>query len=132
MTGDTIHIRVEPAEEFHDSIREDLRAIDEGRDLEDANVLSVPDLATLSRILSETNLELLRAIAAHEPESMRALARAVERDIKNVSEDLEFLGELDLVEFETDGRAKRPIVPYDDIEVEVPVRDDADRGGLVA
>lgn len=121
--SETLHIQVETADEFFEQVKQDAAAVNEGSDIDDVDVLSVPDLATLSRVLSKTNLELIQAIAEHEPGSMREAARLVERDIKNVSEDLNFLAELDIVEIETDGRAKRPVVPYDDIEVDIPVRE---------
>jgi len=121
--NDTLHIQVETTDEFFEQVKSDAAAVDEEGDINDVDVLSVPDLATLSRVLSKTNLELIRAIAEHEPGSMREAARLVERDIKNVSEDLNFLANLDIIEIETAGRAKRPVVPYDDIEVDIPVRE---------
>jgi len=131
--SDTLHIQIETADEFFEQVKNDAAAVDEDSDVDDVDVLSVPDLATLSRVLSKTNLELIQAIADHEPDSMRAAARLVERDIKNVSEDLNFLAELDIVEIETVGRAKRPVVSYDDIEVDIPVRDSSENSNsLVA
>jgi len=131
--SNTLHIQVETTDEFFEQVKSDAAGLDEGGDVDDVDVLSVPDLATLSRVLSKTNLELIRSIAEHEPDSMREAARLVERDIKNVSEDLNFLAELDIVEIETAGRAKRPVVPYDDIEVDIPVREsDGNSSSLVA
>lgn len=133
MSNETLRIRVETTDEFFDALTDAAAAIEEGNDVDDTEVVSVPDLATMSRVLSETNLELIRAIAEHDPSSMRETSRLVERDIKNVSEDLHFLHELGIVEIETTGRAKRPVVPYDDIEVDIPVRGDSDgRDNVVA
>lgn len=53
---------------------------------------------------------------------MRELAEVVDRDIKNVSQNLNELEQLGLVEFVNEGRTKRPVVPYDEIEVAYPVR----------
>jgi predicted transcriptional regulator len=130
--SDTLHIQIETTDEFFEQVKEDASAIDDGADV-DVDVLSVPDLATLSRVLSKTNLELLQTVAEYEPDSMRETARLVERDIKNVSEDLNFLAEIGVVEIETDGRAKRPVVPYDDLEVDIPVRESGENNSsLVA
>ncbi|MDR5674766.1 hypothetical protein RH858_16725, partial [Halalkaliarchaeum sp. AArc-GB] len=71
------------------------------------------------RLLSPANLQLLRAIREHEPESMREAADVVDRDFKEVHRNLTELEALNVVEFETDGRAKRPIVRFDEIDVEV-------------
>lgn len=72
------------------------------------------------------NLQLVRAIAQHEPSSMRELAGVVGRDIKNVSANLNELAALGLVDLIEEGRAKRQVVPYDELEVVYPVRG---RGG---
>lgn len=126
MTGETLHIRLETTDEFFASIRDDASAVDDDEALYHLEVLSVPDLSTLSRILSRTNLELIRTIAEHEPDSMRETARLVDRDIKNVSEDLRFLERVGVLSTEEHGRAKRPRVPYDDIEIDIPVRPNSD------
>jgi len=73
-------------------------------------------------LLSAKNLELLRAIASEDPESIRALARTVDRDVKNVSTALDDIEALGLVEFERDGQAKRPTIWYDDIEIAVDLQ----------
>jgi predicted transcriptional regulator len=65
----------------------------------------------------------LRTTASEKPDSVRDLARRVDRDIKNVSTALNELEELGLIEFETAGRAKRPVVWYDDIAVDIPLVD---------
>jgi len=69
-------------------------------------------------------IDPLRTIARDEPESMREAARLVERDIKDVSSNLERLAEYGIVEFVEEGRSKRPVVPFDDIEVRLPLRGD--------
>jgi predicted transcriptional regulator len=120
----TLHVRVEPHEAVEDRVAAKLRAIDEGQraELDGDPVLSVPDEETLEAILSSKNLELIKTTATAEPKSLRALARLVERDIKNVSEAMGRLAELGLVDLETEGRAKRPRVPYDELEVTYPLR----------
>jgi predicted transcriptional regulator len=119
MTDRTLHITVESTAEFFEGAVADLRALEAGSNLDDRYVLSLPDEQALARLLSAKNLELLRTIASEGPESVRALARAVDRDVKNVSTALNELEALGLVEFERDGQAKRPTVWYNDIEIEV-------------
>ncbi len=122
MTDDTLHITVESTAEFFDAAAADLRALETDEEMTDRHVLSLPDEAALARLLSAKNLELLRAIASEDPESIRALARTVDRDVKNVSTALDDLEALGLVEFERDGQAKRPTIWYDDIEIAVDLR----------
>jgi predicted transcriptional regulator len=59
--------------------------------------------------------------------SIRETARLVDRDIKQVSENLERLDEYGVVEFVEDGRAKRPVVPYDEIDIRLPLRGTVER-----
>lgn len=119
----TLHIRVETGTNVFDDLQDDLAAIDRGEDVEpdEDPVLSVESVAALSRMLRETNLELLRAIAEHEPESIRATARLVDRGPAEVLENVNELADYGLVRLEQDGRAKRPVVWYDAIEIDVRI-----------
>lgn len=117
MTRTTLTVRVESDDQFHDHIQEDIRRLEAGDDLEAVHVLSLHDEQSVARLFSPANMQLLRTIAREQPESMRATARLVERDIKDVSQNLNELETLGVIEFERHGRAKRPIVPYDDIDV---------------
>ncbi|QZP36817.1 transcriptional regulator [Halobaculum magnesiiphilum] len=77
----------------------------------------------LARVFSPRAIELLRTIASEEPGSMREAARLVGRDIKDVSRNLDRLAEYDVIEFVEEGRSKRPVVPYDDIRIDLGLRD---------
>lgn len=131
MTTNTLHIRVEPTDEFFEAALEDIRRVEADEELDDEYVLSLPDEEALERVLSAKNLELVRIIATQEPESVRELARVVERDIKNVSTALNRLEEIGLVEFESEGRAKKPSVWYDHIEIDVHLAPDVDDSDIV-
>jgi predicted transcriptional regulator len=115
----TLTVRLESDEEFHEEVREQLTALEESNDITDPHVLSLPDEQALSRVLSPANIELIRTIATAEPSSMRETARLVDRDIKEVSRNLNELAELGVIRFETEGRSKRPIVWFDRIEVDI-------------
>ena len=75
----------------------------------------------LHRVLSDTNLRVLEAIAAHDPESLRELGRVLDRDIRGVHDSIATLKEYGFVELRQDGRAKRPVVWYDELEISVPL-----------
>lgn len=99
-----------------------LATLDEGGDVEPREPrLSVADLETFGRIFRPTNLELLEAIVEHEPESIRALARIVDRNAPEVHGNVHELVDYGLVELEENGRAKRPVVWYDEIEADIPL-----------
>lgn len=120
----TLHVRIEGGGAFFDRVEEAAEAVDAGDEVEGTGErgLSLPDEEALARVFTAQNLQLVRAVAQHEPSSMRELADVVGRDIKNVSRNLNELAELGLVDLVQEGRAKRPVVPYDEIEVHYPVR----------
>ncbi len=121
MTTNTLHITVESTAEFFEAALEDVRRLEADEEVDDEYVLSLPDEEALERVLSAKNLELVRTIATAEPESVRELARLVDRDIKNVSTALNRLAELGLVELEDVGRAKKPTVWYEHVEIDIPI-----------
>lgn len=125
MSPTTLRIRVESTEQFHDEVLDDLEALEAGEVTEDKYVVSLPDEQALSRVFNERNLQLIRTIADEDPESMRETARLVGRDIKEVSRNLNELAQLGVVRLEDEGRAKRPVVWYDEIDLTVSVHSDS-------
>jgi predicted transcriptional regulator len=85
------------------------------------HVLNFENPSDLRALLTDRRVELLRSIMAERPESIRGLAERVGRDVKTVHDDLQILAEYDIVHFEQDGRAKRPFVPYETIEVNLEI-----------
>ena len=61
-----------------------------------------------SSLFSERRLELLREIMRREFESIRKLAEELNRDVKNVWQDLSLFEKHGLIEFECHGRRKVP------------------------
>lgn len=110
-----------------DRIAEPLDALDSGETPESYLERVYHDPDELHRITRPKNLELLRTIVREEPVSIRATARLVDRDVRQVHRNLEELESLRLVEFEDTGHAKRPQVWYDEITVELPL--ELDEGG---
>lgn len=123
----TLSVRVGDADELHREARERVRAAERGEDLDERHVLNFEDEADLARLVSETNLELLRAIANRDPESMRQVEEIVGRDHKEVHRNLRELEALGVVELVESGRSKRPVVRFDELEITVPIRRDETR-----
>lgn len=57
---------------------------------------------------------------------MRDVARLVDRDIKEVSRNLNELAELRVVKFEQEGRAERPVVWFDHLKVDTDIGGEID------
>ncbi len=85
------------------------------------HVINFQNPSDLRALLTDRRVELLRSIMADRPESIRQLADRLERDVKTVHDDLRLLADYDVVHFERAGRAKRPFVPYDTIEVTLEI-----------
>jgi predicted transcriptional regulator len=88
--------------------------------------LSFETTDQLAQIFTPRAIDLLQAIAQDEPASIREAARLVDRDIKQVSENLDRLEAYGVVAFVDEGRAKRPVVEYDEIDIRLPLRHGAD------
>jgi predicted transcriptional regulator len=73
--------------------------------------------AELHQLLSPANFEFLRAIRQDEPESTRAVAELVDRDFKKVHRILTELDALNVIDLIEEGRSKRPIVRFDEINI---------------
>lgn len=82
-----------------------------------------PDTLVLARdraatVFHDRRLEILDHLAENDPESVRALAAALDLDKGVVSRDLQALDRLDVVEFEEAGRAKAPRLKHAHVAVE--------------
>lgn len=120
----TLEIRIGERDRTRRETLERIEAAQQGESVEERHVLNIERERDVTRVLSEVNLELIRTIAKHEPASMRETAELVDRDFKEVHGNLTELETLGLIEFEQDGRAKRPIVPYDDIQLDIDLSGD--------
>ncbi|MDL0126547.1 hypothetical protein [Halobacterium salinarum] len=116
----TLHVQIKSAD--RSDLEEHLKAIDTGEDVDPSEpTLSIENLETFGRVFRSTNLELLKAIVEHEPGSIRELARLVDRNPPEVLENVNELADYGLIELEEDGRAKRPVVWYDEIDADIPL-----------
>lgn len=116
-----MHIRFEQGNE--NRVRETLAALDRGETPDPYLERVYHDPGELHRVTRPKNLELLQTLARKQPASIRETARLVDRDVRQVHRNLEELAELGLIEFEEKGRSKRPLVWYDEIDVELPLHE---------
>lgn len=81
------------------------------------------DTLVLSRdragvVFHDRRLRIIDYLAENEPDSVRALARALELDKGVVSRDLRELAELDVIEYVENGRATAPRLKHRHVVVE--------------
>jgi predicted transcriptional regulator len=83
--------------------------------MEGVQVLS---FESAERVLTEKRREIIDALRTEDVESVRQLAELLDRDKAQVSRDLGVLAEHGVVQYEKDGRAKRPYLVQEHIVVE--------------
>lgn len=75
--------------------------------------------AHVQHLFSPERVEIVQSIVADPPESIRALARRLDRNPGDVNRDVHALVDYGVVELRPDDPAKRPVVPYDRVRIEV-------------
>ena len=78
--------------------------------------------AALFRVLSPKRWELLEKLQMGAPMGVRALARAIERDVRRVHDDTQALIEVGLVEKDSTGKL---FVPFEEIRAHFALRKQA-------
>jgi len=116
----TLVVTVSSSGEFHDDVRGAIQALDAGEEVDSTPTISFGSYDELMETLTPRVLDLIEAIRRYEPESINETARVVDRDVKNVHEELTRLAQLGILYFEEEGRSKRPVVWFDDLLIELP------------
>ena len=112
-------VTVKSDEEFAADVEEGIRKLKAGEEVDPGHTVSFDTQEHLMETFSPTRLALVRTVAEEEPASIRETARLVDRDVKNVHEDLTLLEQLGVVWFEEEGRARRPVFPFDELVISV-------------
>jgi predicted transcriptional regulator len=116
----TLVVTVSTSGEFHDGIRSSIRSLEGGGSIDSPPTLSFGSYDELMETLTPRVLDLIEVIRGEEPESINETARVVDRDVKNVHEELSRLAQLGIIYFEEEGRSKRPVVWFDELVIELP------------
>jgi predicted transcriptional regulator len=67
-----------------------------------------------------TTLDFIGTIRQDQPTRINEAARAADRDVKNVHEQLTRLKNMDVIYFADEGQSKRPVVWFDELIMLVP------------
>ena len=116
----TLVVTVKSSSEFHDDISEGIEALRRGDGVDSPPKLSFTSYDDLMETLTPRVLDLIEAVRREEPSSINETARIVERDVKNVHEELSRLARLGIIFFEEDGQSKRPVVWFDELVINLP------------
>jgi predicted transcriptional regulator len=110
-------IKALPAERARAAAVERAERWDRGEEV--PHVVNFEDRARLRKLLTDRRMVLLETVMQRPPESIRALADRLGRDVHDVHDDLHLLTVYGIVYFEEHGRAKQPYVPCDTVRIEV-------------
>jgi predicted transcriptional regulator len=116
----TLVVTVKSSDEFHDDVTEDVESLEHGDSVDATPTLSFTSYDDLMETLTPRVLELIEAIRREEPSSINETARVVDRDVKNVHEELSRLAQLGIIFFEKEGQSKRPVVWFDELVINLP------------
>ena len=120
-TETTLHVKYMEPDDALEKPLEGIRSMKEGEKKEETPMVVVTTKEDLNRVTRDTTIDLINAIAEHEPASIRETARLVDRSPIDVKKNLDELERIGLVRLEREGGAKRPVVWYNKLELEVPV-----------
>jgi len=106
---------------------EAIQQLQDGESIDQPAIVRFSDESQLTDVFNERTYRLIQVIRDEKPDSIRETARLVGRDKKNVHEELTTLEALGVVRFVENGRAKRPVFPYENLIVTPLARSSDDR-----
>ncbi|WP_137284604.1 HVO_A0114 family putative DNA-binding protein [Halorussus salinisoli] len=113
-------------QEMHEEGRKAIQQLTHGEPVDTPPTVTFANEKQLDKVFNERTYTLLRVIRDQQPQSIRETARLVDRDVKNVHEELTKLEALGIIQFDENGQSKRPIFPYDDLIISPFAHDQGD------
>jgi len=89
-------------------IVEDLFKMLEKKHRED--ILFIERQIRMFEALTKKRVEMIKAIMEKHPASIRELANILDRDVKNVFDDLRLLNKMNIIDLTREGRCVKPVV----------------------
>ncbi|MGR3303418.1 MAG: HVO_A0114 family putative DNA-binding protein [Candidatus Scalindua sp.] len=124
MKVKNIRLEIKSEDEFINEAKGVMKKLSKGVNVRAKSIISFESLGVMRKFITDERLRVLKTIKKYQPSSVYELAKILKRDIKNVSNDVNYLESIDLLEVKrtTKGRSKStPLVKYDKILLEIPV-----------
>jgi len=118
---DTLWITVGSVETMFDAAIAQLGSDGEA----DEAVRSFDSVVDVRQLLTDRRIELMRSIMTAGPDSISGLADRLDRNYSDVHGDVQVLADHHIVYFDSDGRTKRPVIPYNRVRVDIEVVGDS-------
>ena len=119
-----VKIGIKSFEDVLNNVKETMKKLERREKVKKERGIYFENLKAFRRALTEKRLEMLHVIKEKQPSSVYELAKILNRDIKNVTMDIEYLEQVGLVELKrTKEKRERiiPLVEYDKIDLEIAV-----------
>lgn len=112
-------IGIKSKQDFFGELERDWVAIDKGKKApEPIHRVYFESAEVLSKVITRQRHHLLKVLHANGPLTVRALAALLERDYKNVYEDVKILEESGLTERDSKNHV---LAPYEKLTIELPL-----------
>ncbi len=113
-----ITIQIKSLDEALDEFVETAEKIKKGEKVKSKIATYIADAETARSIFTDSRIRIIQFLKEKKPESIYALAKLLNRDFKNVYEDVMFLAELGIIgikEAKTGRHQKQPILLSDQL-----------------
>ena len=119
MDKRALQIGIKSQNEFFDELEELAKRIDRGDyHVPEPQRVYFESAEALSKVITRQRHNLLKVLHAKGPLTVRALASLLERDYKNVHEDVKILEESGLIERDSKNHV---LAPYEKLTIELPL-----------
>ena len=119
-----VKIGIKSFEDFLEGAKDVMKRLEKGEKVKRQSGVYFENLKAFRKALTEKRLEMLHVIKEKHPQSIYELAKMLNRDIKNVTQDVEYLKQVGLVELKrTEEKRERiiPFVGYELIDLQIAV-----------
>lgn len=120
--GGVLTIQSNPLEESFGDLKDSVKAIERGEGV-NQHVLNFESPDLFRKLLTPKRLEMIQWLMENDrPESIRDLARKLDRGKGEVHDDLDILEQYGIVYYKQEGQAKQPFIPYDEIDIDIKIK----------
>nr|MBI4156283.1 hypothetical protein [Candidatus Woesearchaeota archaeon] len=116
-----IKITVSSLKESFEEDRKFFADIDNGIFKKYTPEINFESFKTYKKFLTPKRLELLKVIKLRKPKNIKELSEITKRDFKNIYEDVKILETLDLLKLKKSDSGLKPIVNYDEINMNIKI-----------
>ena len=121
MKAKKIRIEIGTLDSALQEAAESFERTSQGKRVRRKTALYFSNIKDLRKVLTEKRLELLKTIKDRKPSSVYELARMVDRDLKNVLQDVGYLHDIGMIDLTETEDKKVPTVDYDVLSLEVAI-----------